>query len=106
MYNKREKEVMELRKKGLSHKEIADKLGVTEKTSRQTMSNANRIKKFLENLKKDQSIQTMNPQFYLGLSIAMLFAPLGFVVGFNVAARGDIKKFNEKKLHIISGVIE
>jgi|688.fasta_scaffold1201933_1 hypothetical protein len=48
----------------------------------------------------------MNPQFYLGLSIAMLFAPLGFVVGFNVAARGDIKKFNEKKLHIISGVIE
>jgi|688.fasta_scaffold1201933_2 DNA-binding CsgD family transcriptional regulator len=53
MYNKREKEVMELRKKGLSHKEIADKLGVTEKTSRQTMSNANRIKKFLENLKKD-----------------------------------------------------
>lgn len=52
MYSKREKEILKLRKEGLRHKEIAQKLGISEKTSRQTASNANRIKKFIEPIKK------------------------------------------------------
>ena len=48
----------------------------------------------------------MNPQFYLGLAIAFLTFPLGIVIGFNIAVGRDLKEFNEKKMHILTGVIE
>ena len=48
----------------------------------------------------------MSPIFYLGLSIGLLMFPLGFVLGFNMGAGEELKKFNEKKLHILTGVIE
>lgn len=48
----------------------------------------------------------MNPIFYLGLSIGLLMFPLGFVLGFNFGAGEELKKFNEKKLHILTRVIE
>lgn len=47
----------------------------------------------------------MNPIFYLGLSIGLLMFPLGFVLGFNLGAGEELKKFNEKKLHILTGVL-
>lgn len=48
----------------------------------------------------------MSPQFYLGLSIAILFLPLGLAIGFNFAAKKDIKQFNEKKYHLLNKVLE
>lgn len=48
----------------------------------------------------------MNPQFYLGLSIAFLALPLGFVIGFNLSRSNELKKFNDSKLHILTRVIE
>ena len=47
MHSKREKEILKLRKEGLTHKQIAEKLGISEKTSRQTVTNANRIIKMM-----------------------------------------------------------
>lgn len=52
MYSKREAEILKLRSEGLTHYEIAAKLGITEKTSRQTVSNANRVKKAVDKQKK------------------------------------------------------
>lgn len=46
----------------------------------------------------------MNPQFYLGLSIALLAFPFGFVVGFNKAASFDAKL--AKKLRKLNVLIE
>lgn len=39
----------------------------------------------------------MNAQFYLGLSIAILAFPLGFVIGFNKAASLDVRLHNKLK---------
>jgi len=52
MHSKREKEILKLRSEGYSHKEISAKLGIKEKTSRQTVCNANRIRRIVEEEKK------------------------------------------------------
>lgn len=46
----------------------------------------------------------MNPQFYLGLAIAILAFPLGFVIGFNKAASFDAKM--TKKLNKMNVLID
>lgn len=43
--------------------------------------------------------------FFLGLSIALLFFPLGFALGFNTAYGDELKKFNASKGSILRGVI-
>lgn len=50
----------------------------------------------------------MNPQFYLGLIIGVLTFPLGLTIGFNrgVDSIGELKKFNEKKYHLLKGVLD
>lgn len=48
----------------------------------------------------------MSPIFFLGLSIGLLMFPLGFCIGFNVSGKDEIKKFNEKKQHLIVGVLK
>lgn len=48
----------------------------------------------------------MNPQFYLGLALSLLVFPVGFAIGFNIAAKEEIKKFNEQKNHLLFGVLK
>lgn len=47
----------------------------------------------------------MHPQFYLGLSLAFLFIPLGVTIGINLNARDELKKFRENKGAILRNVI-